>query len=206
MLARTETITDGPFAGLPRGCFGAIAADPGTKFETYSAKGESSRTPQKKYTTLPDDEIAALPVGDLGARDSHLFYWDTGARIAAGRHIPIMRAWGYEPTAIAFTWLKLRPREPDGAFLYPRDSLNFGPGLTTRKGTELCILGRRGSPRRLRADIREVIIAPRREHSRKPDEAYARIQQYCVGPYLELFARTQRQGWAVWGDQVGKFK
>ena len=116
-----------------------------------------------------------------------------------------MRAAGFKPTAIAFTWVKLRPREPDSPFLYPRSSFNFGPGLTTRKGTELCVLGRRGSPKRLSTSVRELIIAPRREHSRKPDEFYDRVQQYAAGPYLELFARQRRPGWASWGNEVDRF-
>ena len=40
-----------------------------------------------------------------------------------------------------------------------------------------------------RRDVHEVILAPVREHSRKPDEAYSRIERYCAGPRLELFAR-----------------
>ena len=39
--------------------------------------------------------------------------------------------------------------------------------------------------------LRELIVAPRREHSRKPDEQYGRIQRFCDGPYVELFARSR---------------
>ncbi|MFA5951514.1 MAG: MT-A70 family methyltransferase [Hyphomicrobium sp.] len=185
--------------------YGAIAADPGTPFDAYSAKGETSRSPQKKYTTKSDEEIAAMPVHLLAARDCFLFYWDTTARIAVGRHIPIMKAWGFKPTAFAFTWFKLNLREPATPFFLPRHSMNFGPGLTTRKNTEVCILGRRGSPRRMSKSIREEIFAPRREHSRKPEEFYDRVKLYAAGPYAELFSRTNRPGWDVWGDQAGKF-
>lgn len=196
-----------PFAGLPRGYFGVIASDCGTRFDAYSAKGETARTPQKKYTTLSDDELADLmsDAGKLGARNSFMFYWDTGARIVAGRHLLIIRAANYKPTAIAFTWIKLRPREPESPFLYPRSSFNFGPGLTTRKGTEICVLCRRGGPRRLSTSVRELIVAPRREHSRKPDEFYERVQQYAAGPYLDLFSRQRREGWTVWGNETTKF-
>jgi hypothetical protein len=40
---------------------------------------------------------------------------------------------------------------------------------------------------------------PRREHSRKPDEVYARIEALGEGPYLEVFARFSRPGWDRWG-------
>jgi len=53
--------------------------------------------------------------------------------------------------------------------------------------------------------VRELILAPRREHSRKPDEFYRRVEQYCEGPFADLFAREQRPGWDVWGDEVGRF-
>jgi N6-adenosine-specific RNA methylase IME4 len=55
------------------------------------------------------------------------------------------------------------------------------------------------------AGVRELIVAPVREHSRKPDETYQRIEQFCAGPYVELFARQRRPNWDSWGDQVGKF-
>jgi N6-adenosine-specific RNA methylase IME4 len=78
-------------------------------------------------------------------------------------------------------------------------------GMTTRKGAEICLLGKRGSPRIHAHDVRELIVAPRREHSRKPDEQYARIERLCDGPYLELFARQRRPDWISIGDEIDKF-
>jgi len=46
-------------------------------------------------------------------------------------------------------------------------------------------------------------VSPRREHSRKPDEAYARIEALCGGPYLEMFARSPHPGWDAWGIEAG---
>lgn len=194
-----------PFGELPRKHFQCIASDCGTKFAAYSEKGETSRSPQKKYTTMTDEELAALPVKELAAKNCFLFYWDTTARIAAGMHIPIIRAWGFKPTAVAFTWFKLRKKEPGVPWFMPRESMHFGAGLTTRKNTELCVLARRGSPKRKHFGIREEIFAPVREHSRKPDEAFDRIELYCDGPRLELFSRQSRDGWSTWGDQRNLF-
>ena len=47
-------------------------------------------------------------------------------------------------------------------------------------------------------------MSPRREHSRKPDEVYERIEALCEGPYLELFARGTRPGWEHWGHEAGQ--
>jgi N6-adenosine-specific RNA methylase IME4 len=66
-------------------------------------------------------------------------------------------------------------------------------------------LARRGSPKRRSAKVRELIVSPRREHSRKPDEIHERIEQYCAGPYVELFARSSRKGWRTWGAEATKF-
>jgi N6-adenosine-specific RNA methylase IME4 len=88
-----------------------------------------------------------------------------------------------------------------------RDDLDpfVGMGYWTRSNSEFCLLGTRGKPKRLNADVRQAIIEPRREHSRKPDCVYNRIERLVAGPYLELFARTTRPGWTSWGNQVGKF-
>ena len=51
----------------------------------------------------------------------------------------------------------------------------------------------------------EVILAPVREHSRKPDEFYRRVERYCDGPFADLFARERRPGWDAWGDQIDLF-
>jgi N6-adenosine-specific RNA methylase IME4 len=47
-------------------------------------------------------------------------------------------------------------------------------------------------------------MEPRREHSRKPDRFYAGVQALFPGPYLEMFARAQRDGWSSWGDQTDR--
>lgn len=198
-------IESGIFAGLKRAHYRAITADCGTPFETWSKKGETSRVPQKKYMTNTDAELMAMPVEELAAKHCFLFYWDTTARIAVGRHIPIIRSWGFEPTAFFNTWFKLNKREPATPFFLPRKSVKMGPGRTTRKSTEVCILARRGTPKRLSASVREEIFAPVREHSRKPDEFFDCVEEYAAGPYLELFGRKSRPGWDVWGNESTKF-
>jgi N6-adenosine-specific RNA methylase IME4 len=193
-----------PFAGLPLGHFAAILADPPWQFATRSPKGITSRSPEHHYRTMTDDQIMRLPVASLAARDALLFLWITGPKLVKGDHLPIVKAWGFEPTAMAFVWIKTRKGERDVLF-FCLDSFHVGAGFTTRKNAEFCVLGRRGRPRRLSRSVDELIIAPRREHSRKPDEVYERIEQYTAGPYLELFARAERPNWTAWGDETTKF-
>lgn len=80
-----------------------------------------------------------------------------------------------------------------------------GMGYWTRSNTEPCLLATRGKPKRLHADVRQGIIAPRREHSRKPDGIHDRIERLVGGPYAELFARQSRPGWDTWGNETTKF-
>ena len=107
-----------------------------------------------------------------------------------------MRAWGFTFVSRAFCWVKLN-KSGVGWFM--------GGGHTTRKNPEDCWLGKRGKPKRKSASVRELIVAPVREHSRKPDEVYQWIEEYCAGPYCELFARQRWPGWDSWGDEVTKF-
>ena len=82
-------------------------------------------------------------------------------------------------------------------------------GYYTRKQAEICLLGttKKILPRASKG-VRELIIAPRREHSRKPDELYDRVEElYDTDRYLELFARaSNRPRWHAWGNQTDKFE
>lgn len=82
----------------------------------------------------------------------------------------------------------------------------FGTGYIYRSAAELWLLGVRGQPQERTRRTRNLIIAERREHSRKPDEMTAMLERQFVGPYLELFARERRAGWDAWGNQIDKFK
>jgi N6-adenosine-specific RNA methylase IME4 len=148
-------------------------------------------------------EIAALPVERHVAPQAVLFMWITGPFLVKGYHLAVMRAWGFEPTAMGFVWVKLNPRASPH-FMLQRDIFSGG-GFTTRKNAEFVVIGKRGRSVRIDAGVNEVIIAPRREHSRKPEEARTRIMRYCDGPRLELFSRQARAGWVCRGDEVGMF-
>jgi len=209
MLAPAEQ--PDPFLGLPRGHFRAVFADPPWHFRARTAlktrNWTSARDAEKHYKVLGIDDICALPVGSLAAKDAHLFLCATGPCLRQA--FDVMEAWGFRYSAVAFTWIKLK-RSFDAMQLRilptAESDLHVGLGLTTRKNAEFVLLGRRGNAHRNAKNVREVILSPVREHSRKPDEMFARVERYCDGPYLELFARQARAGWTAWGDEVGKFK
>jgi N6-adenosine-specific RNA methylase IME4 len=186
----------------PTGKYGAILADPPWHFKSNSAAAPG-RNAIGHYDCMSLADICALPVASIAADNCALFMWITGPFLATGAHRDVMSAWGFKPSGMGFVWVKTNPRAP-GLFTMKQD-LHMGGGFTTRKNAEFCLIGKRGKSVRIAKDVHEIIIAPRREHSRKPEETYTRIERYCAGPYLELFARQQRAGWDSWGNQTTKF-
>ncbi len=177
----------------PRRDYAVLYADPPWTFATYSAKGRG-RCPDAHYEVMSIDGLKALPVADWAAADCALLMWATSPLLP--RAFEVMAAWGFTYKSVAFTWAKQNKRSP---------SFFVGLGYWTRANCEYCLLGTRGAPKRRARDVRQLIVAPRREHSRKPDETYERIERLLGGPYLELFARESRPGWDAWGLQAGLF-
>lgn len=197
-----------PFTGLRRAYYGAIAADPASHFSSYTAiqsqNWSSRRDNERHYETMTLDALTTLPVRDLASPDGcHLFLWTSGPFLRNALHL--IDAWGFKYSTRAFTWAKTK-RGWDGISPLAEADFHIGLGLTVRHQTEFVLLARRGNCRRKAKDVRELIIAPRREHSRKPDEFFARVERYCDGPFLELFARERRPNWDSWGKECDKFE
>lgn len=176
--------------------YGAILADPPWYFRNYSKAGEG-RNAVSHYDCLTTKQIAALPIADLAADDCTLFLWAIDPMIPQA--LDLMAAWGFTFKTVAFYWVKLNRAGPKDAEYFT------GLGYWTRANPETCLLGVRGKPARLHRDVRRLIVSPRREHSRKPDEIRDRIVRLVGGPYLELFARASVPGWDCWGDQTKLF-
>src|SRR5262249_56132577 len=111
----------------------------------------------------------------------------------------IIGAWGFTYKTVGFYWAKTKKAE----LLYHDRSFFMGLGFWTRANPEPCLLATRGKPRRRRADVAKLIVSPRREHSRKPDEGYDPIEAFGEGPFLEVFARFSPPGWDPGGRRGG---
>jgi len=194
-------MTEGPLAGLRRGHYRAIVADPPWSFLTRSDKGKD-RSPENHYDCMTLDEIKAMPVAEIAAKDCVLVMWviDTHIQMA----LDVIEAWGFTYKTRAFCWVKTN-KEP-GEALDP-SSYFTGMGFWTRANPEDAMLATRGSPKRNEdgKGVRRLIVAPRREHSRKPDEVLERVEALVPGPYCELFSRATRPGWDQMGNETGKF-
>jgi N6-adenosine-specific RNA methylase IME4 len=203
-----------PFAGMEANGYGCITADPPWHFRARTALDKtnwvSRRDAEKHYAVMGVDDIAALPVRDIASCDCHLFMWITGPLLVQGAHLPIFKAWGFRPSAMGFVWVKLKKSHRAELFRVGKmdSDLHVGLGMTTRKNAEFVVIGRRGSAKRSARDVREIILAPVREHSRKPVEFRERVERYIgpdVRPIAELFSREDRPGWHTWGLETGKF-
>jgi N6-adenosine-specific RNA methylase IME4 len=175
------------------GQFSTILADPPWQFSNRTGKMAPEHKRLSRYSTMKLPEIMELPIPQLAAPKCHLYLWVPNALILEG--LEVMKRWGfiYKTNLV---WYKIRKDGgPDGR----------GVGFYFRNVTELVLFGIRGkSNRTLTPGRRQVnIISTRkREHSRKPDEFYDIIERCSPGPYLELFARHYREGWAQWGDGI----
>jgi N6-adenosine-specific RNA methylase IME4 len=177
-----------------------IYADPPWTFATYSRKGKG-RSPEAHYDCMTLDDIKALPVADWAAEDCVLLLWTTDPLLE--KAFDVIHAWGFTYKTVGFYWAKLHRGAPPLKF--DRASFFTGLGFWTRANPEPCLLATRGKPKRRSANVRKLVVSPRREHSRKPDEMYDHIEALCDGPYLEMFARGARPGWDSWGTEAGMF-
>lgn len=181
------------FAGGRR--FSTILADPPWQFQNKTGKVAPEHKRLSRYSTLTLDEIKDLPVSVLAMEPSHLYLWCPNALLPEG--LAVMEAWGFSYKS-NIIWHKVRKDGgPDGR----------GVGFYFRNVTEMILFGVRGKNARTLAPGRRQVnfLATRkREHSRKPDEQYDIIEACSPGPYLELFARGMRPGWAVWGNEASE--
>lgn len=209
---------------IPQSHFGLILADPPWRFLTFSAKGRGrspdgplspqaarnlsrQNKPERHYATMGLDEIKALPVGEAAAKDCVLLLWAVDPMIPHA--LDVGAAWGFTYKTVGFVWAKERRiSSKRGSAFADLDHKRFpmGTGYWTRANPELCLLFTKGKPKRVSASVRKLLIAPRREHSRKPEAQYARIEALVAGPFLELFARAPRPGWTTWGNEADHFE
>lgn len=165
---------------LPAGVWEVLYADPPWRYEDATP----NRAVENHYPTMTVEELCALAVPS--AEDAVLFMWATAPKLVEA--LAIFDAWGFEYRTNA-VWVKDK----------------IGMGYYVRGRHELLLIGRRGTPGvPAPANRRDSVIeAPRGRHSAKPDAAYELIEvAYPSARRLELFARSERDGWDSWGHQA----
>lgn len=175
--------------------YGTILADPPWRFMNRTGKVAPEHRRLSRYETLSVEEIKAIPIGLVAAERSHLYLWVPNALLQEG--LEVMKAWGFQYKT-NLVWHKVRKDGgPDGR----------GVGFYFRNTTEIILFGIKGHLRTLapgRSQV-NIIKSMKQEHSRKPDQLFEIIEKCSPGPYLELFARGQREGWDVFGNQANGY-
>lgn len=170
--------------------YAVVVADPPWAFNDKLTMSAVKRGAEANYTTLSNDDIAALPVGAWCLPDSLLALWVPSSLLGVGMRV--MSAWGFEQKQV-YTWVKTSST-----------GLAFGMGRYFRGCTEHALIGTRGklSARVVSKSERCAELHAALPHSKKPEGLQERLERMLAGPYLELFARRQRSGWTCVGNEA----
>ena len=170
-----------------------IYADPPWSYKDKRGgeKGKSHGGATAHYETMTIEDIQRLPVNEITDKDSLCFMWVTFPLLKEG--IATLEAWGFKYKTLGFSWIKTNKK--DGKPF-------FGIGWYTKSNCEVCLIGVKGKPFKNSNKVSSVIISPLDGHSKKPEEARKRIEEFCGEvPRLEMFARRNVEGWDVFGNE-----
>ena len=186
---------------LPVDHFATIVADPPWPYRASRALGASKThrpnsydrdtntvSSELRYGALSMDDLKRMAVMLRAKKDAHLYLWFTNSFAVEAHQLAVK--WGFDPKTI-LTWTKVKA---DG-------TPSMKMGYYFRGATEHVLFCVRGS---LRLHAKRALptgyLWPRTAHSVKPDAFYDLVEEASPGPYLELFARREREGWATWGN------
>lgn len=166
-----------------------IYADPPWSYDDKMAGHSFSL--DHEYETQSKDWIKNLPVQKICDKDCVLFLWVVSPLLKEG--IETLEAWGFDYVTLAFCWIKETPLGMQVKNL----------GRWTMGGVELCLLGRKGKPKRVKNNVIQAVFDIRTKHSKKPHEVRQRIVDLMGDvPRIELFARQRHEGWDAFGNEI----
>lgn len=161
----------------------------------YRNMGNIQATANSHYPTMKQQDIEALPIGELAKPNSILFMWATFPKMQEA--LNTMKAWGFEYKTVGFTWIK---KNKNGSNF-------FGVGWYTKSNAEVCLIGVKGKPPKVSNKVSQIIESVREEHSKNPDIVRDKIIEFCGDlPRIELFARQYAEGWDCWGNEAPEDK
>lgn len=187
---------------LPR--YHTVYADPAWPEIGGGVKG-GRRGADRHYKLMSVRDILSLSVKHLAYDNAHCYIWVTNNYLKAG--LECLDAWGFRYVT-NIVWIKANVLSNPTWLDYTLRMNNPGLGQYFRGQHELCLFGVRGvmpyktRPDGKRAQHPTVIIAPRQEHSRKPEKMRRAIELVSHPPYIELFSRIRKQNWDCWGNEV----
>lgn len=170
-----------------------IYADPPWKYNARkNQKTKFGGGAMGHYETMTTNDICKLPIKELAEDNCALCLWVTFPRLLDG--LKVIKEWGFEYKTVLFNWVKTN-KNNNNPF--------FGIGYYTKSNSEVCLLGIKGKMKPVSNKVSSIIISPKEEHSKKPNEARERIVKLFGDlSRIELFARNRWLGWDVWGNEV----
>lgn len=182
------------FSDIPKFKYGLIQADPPWHFDLYSPSG-NGKGASGQYDCMSLQEIKDIPVAEYASGDCLLWLWCTHPMLH--RQFEVVDAWGFE-VVTSGVWRKVTRN----------GKMAWGTGYRLRSTSEPYIIAKLGNPPAGPRNIPTCFDGIVRGHSRKPEEGYRYAElmapEDCFR--LELFSREEREGWDVFGDEVGKFE
>lgn len=164
-----------------QGLFQTIVIDPPWDWGDEGDVNQFGRA-KPEYSTMPFDDIKALPVNKIADENCHLYLWVTNRSLP--KAFALIDAWGFRYIT-CLTWVKP----------------SIGMGNYFRGSTEQVLFAVKGSQPLKRHDVGTHFTAPRGNgHSAKPDEFYQLVESCSYAPFIDIFGRKERDGWSVWGE------
>lgn len=175
---------------FPKKKYKIIYADPPWSYDRKVGQGVAS----EQYETMNIEDIKNLPIKEISDDNCALFMWATFPKLNEATEV--IKSWGFTLKTVAFNWIKLN----DNGTPF------FGIGFYTKSNGEICILATKGKTLSvLDNTISQVVMTKKSRHSSKPPIIYGLIERLFGDlPRIELFARTRREGWDAWGNEVPK--
>ena len=137
------------------------------------------------YPTMTINEIKTFPIKDLMSDNCHIFLWTTQKYLPFA--FDIIKEWGLT-YVLTMVWHKNGGFQPFGLPQYNCEFILYAhkgnPKFIDTKTFNCCFNGERG------------------KHSEKPNEFYELLDRVCDGNKIDIFARKERKGWSVYGNEV----
>jgi len=163
------------------GIFQTIVIDPPWD---WSDEGDINQMGRAKpdYATMTIDEIEKLPIETIADSNCHLYIWVTNRSLP--KAFRLVESWGFRYIT-CLTWVKP----------------SYGMGNYYRGSTEQVLFSVKGTQPLKRHDVGTHFVADRGDkHSAKPDAFYDIVSSCSYAPFIDIFGRTERSGWTVWGE------
>lgn len=175
---------------FPNNKYDVIIADPPWVYRNKRTGGSMSSGSESKYPCITVDVLKEFPIQDIADTDCVMFLWITTPLKEEILRSGLIETWGFKYKTTIY-WKKLH---------------KLGMGYWFRGQMEECLVCVKGNIKAFRCQKPNIIESVPRKHSQKPEEFFQLIEpsleRFNLNRKIELFARSRRNGWDTWGDQI----